>query len=52
MKCSPCYAEHICHYILLAMYYGFRDISQTPLQNNESGAITLIELLDDLSLIE
>ena len=42
-KCSPFHAEHFCHYILLATYYGFRNITQKPLHNNESGAITLIK---------
>ena len=42
-KCSPFHAEHFCHYILLAIYYSFRDISQKPFQNNESGEITLIK---------
>ena len=26
-KCSPCHAEHFCHYILSAIYNGFPVIS-------------------------
>ena len=58
IKFSPWHAEHFCHYILSAMYYGFWDISKLQIRGNNSykessynfGTATLNVALDMLNI--